>query len=197
MIKPERKKNVNHLRVLKGLVAGGLCNECFFHDWKQCCRTKARGCIYPAFAQFQVIPFDKLQVDQHFTLLSTFTAVKIEKMQRISKGNDGSFNTIHSFNNDYNFLNNNNNCFNRNTYNTATVNYTTVDDRLEILRWLSPLEPQVRHRDIASRRVDSIGTWLLETEEFKRWRNGSREDRSYHPTLFCDGNPGVGKSYVV
>jgi len=55
----------------------------------------------------------------------------------------------------------------------------------------------VRHRDIGARRVDSIGAWLPGTEEFRCWRNGSREDGSYHPTLFCDGNPGVGKSYLM
>jgi len=83
------------------------------------------------------------------------------------------------------------------SFNVAnTFNYTT-DDRSEILAWLSPLEPRVRHRDIGARRVDSIGAWLLETEEFRSWRSGSREDVSYHPTLFCDGNPGVGKSYVT
>ena len=88
---------------------------------------------------------------------------------------------------------NNNNSFNI----TNTFNSTTPDDRSEILAWLSPLEPRVRHRDIGARRVDSIGAWVLETEEFRRWHNGSREDGSYHPTLFCDGNPGVGKSHIV
>jgi len=112
---------------------------------------------------------------------------------------DNSFNTIGSFNNNENFLNNNDNCFNTNTYtyNTTNFNYaSTDDDRSEILAWLSPLEPQARHRDIASRRVGSIGAWLVETEEFKRWYKGSREDGSNHRTLFCDGNPGVGKSYI-
>ena len=55
----------------------------------------------------------------------------------------------------------------------------------------------MRHRDIVARRVGSIGTWILETEEFKRWYKGGKEDRSYRPTLFCDGNPGVGKSYIT
>jgi len=94
-------------------------------------------------------------------------------------------------------FNNNDNSFNTtNSFNTNTFNYTSGDGS-EILAWLSPLEPRVRHRDIASRRVDSIGEWLLETEEFRRWHNGSRKDGSYHPTLFCYGNPGVGKSYIV
>jgi len=88
---------------------------------------------------------------------------------------------------------NNDNC----TIIANSFNTTAPDDRSEILAWLSPLEPRVRHRDIGARRVDSIGAWLLETEEFKFWHNGNRGDGSYHPTLFCDGNPGVGKSYIV
>jgi len=87
-------------------------------------------------------------------------------------------------------------CNNNNSFN-ITVNPTTPDYRSEILAWLSPLEPRVRHRDIGARRVDSIGAWVLETEQFRRWRNGSMEDGSCHPTLFCDGNPGVGKSHIV
>ena len=55
----------------------------------------------------------------------------------------------------------------------------------------------MRHRDIGARRVDSIAAWLLESEEFKRWHNGSGEEGASHPTLFCDGNPGVGKSYLM
>jgi len=78
-----------------------------------------------------------------------------------------------------------------------TFNYSAPDERSEILAWLSPLEPRVRHRDIGARRVESIGASLLETEEFRRWHNGTREGVSYHPILFCDGNPGVGKSYIV
>jgi len=93
---------------------------------------------------------------------------------------DNSFNTTNSFNST-----------------TTTVNYIASDDRSEILAWLSPLEPRVRHRDIGARRIDSIGAWLLETKEFRRWQNGSGEDGSYHTTLFCDGNPGVGKSYMT
>jgi len=41
------------------------------------------------------------------------------------------------------------NIFNINSANRTTVNNTTVDDRSEILAWLSPLEPRVPHRDIA------------------------------------------------
>jgi len=92
---------------------------------------------------------------------------------------DDSLKTTNSFNNNENFSNNNDNCFNTNT---TTFNYTS-DDRSEILGRLSPFEPRVRHRGIASRWVDGIGEWVLETEEFKRWHNGSRKDVSYHPTV--------------
>jgi len=84
-----------------------------------------------------------------------------------------------------------------NAFNITNSFNTTPDDRSEILEWLSPLEPRVRHRDIGSQRVDSIGAWLLESTEFRRWNTGSVDDGAYHPTLFCDGNPGVGKSYIV
>ena len=90
---------------------------------------------------------------------------------------------------------NNHNSFN--TFNTTTFTYPTFDERFEILAWLSPLEPRVRHRDIGSHRVDSIGAWLLKTKEFVRWHKGSREDAAYPPTLFCNGNPGAGKSYIT
>jgi len=114
-----------------------------------------------------------------------------------SRGNIGnSFKTVGSFNKNENFLNNYENCFNRDASHTTTVNYT-IGDRTEILAWLSPLEPRVRHRDIVARRIESIGAWLLETEEFKRWYRGSSEDGSSCQTLFYDGNPGVGKSYVM
>ena len=135
-----------------------------------------QGFIYPAFPRFQVIAFIKLQFNQHLPL--NLQSCENCEMLRAFNNNDNSFNTTHSFNT------------------TATLNHITSDDRAEILAWLSPLEPRVRHRDIVARRIDSIGAWLLETEEFKRWQNGSREDGSYHPTLFCYGNPGVGKTYL-
>ena len=80
---------------------------------------------------------------------------------------------------------------------TNSFNYTAPDDRSEILAWLSPLEPRARHRDIGAQRLDSIGAWLLETKEFRRWHNRTGDDGSIHATLFCDGNPGAGKSYIM
>ena len=86
---------------------------------------------------------------------------------------------------------------NVNSLNTNyTVNFAASDDRSNILAWLSPLDPRSRHQDIQDRRVESVGEWLLQTEEFRNWQTGSGEDGSDNAVLFCSGNPGVGKTYI-
>ena len=89
-----------------------------------------------------------------------------------------------------NSFNNNNNSFNN------IVNYIAEEDAegRQILQWLSPLEPQQRHRGVQADRLDSVGSWILETSEFRKWRDA--EDGCAEPVLFCYGNPGVGKTYV-
>jgi len=91
-------------------------------------------------------------------------------------------------------LNNNTNCFN---ITDSFNNYSTSDDESKVLAWLSPLEPWVRHQDIGAERIEGIGAWLLETKEFRRWHNPTKDDEPDHTTLFCGGNPGVGKSYIM
>lgn len=83
----------------------------------------------------------------------------------------------------------NNNCFN--------IINNIPDDESKIHTWLSPLEPQARHQDIRSQRMDGVGAWLLGTGEFRRWYDGGGGNESDHATLFCDGDPGVGKSYIT
>ncbi|CCX34329.1 Protein of unknown function [Pyronema omphalodes CBS 100304] len=34
----------------------------------------------------------------------------------------------------------------------------------EILRWVSPLEPQLRHQDVKSKRLGTTGNWFLYLE---------------------------------
>ena len=81
---------------------------------------------------------------------------------------------------------------NINSFNVSNnIIFTATDDESKIMAWLSPLEPQVRHQDICNQRVDDIGDWLLETKEFISWYKESN-----HSTLFCYGDPGVGKSYI-
>ena len=78
------------------------------------------------------------------------------------------------------------------SYNNTTITY--ADERAKFLNWLSPLQPRVRHNDVRGRREDGIGEWFLQTDEFLTWRDGKREfDKA---TLFCSGNPGVGKTFL-
>jgi len=86
------------------------------------------------------------------------------------------------------------NSFNvKNSYNT-TYNTTYVDESPQILEWLSPLEPRLRHNDIRTRRLDGLGDWFLETEDFIKWRDGG--NRFSTTTLFGSGAPGAGKTYL-
>jgi len=73
---------------------------------------------------------------------------------------------------------------------------TVTDDRSEILTWLSPLEPHLRHHDLRISRVKDVGDWLLRTEEFQSWMEGDVRGESQKATVFCSGNLGVGKTYI-
>ena len=86
---------------------------------------------------------------------------------------------------------------NTNSFNTAVTNNLIIsDERSQILAWLSPLEPRLRHQDIRDGRVENVGEWLLQTEEFRSWRAGSGGGESNGVVLFCYGDPGVGKTYI-
>ena len=87
-----------------------------------------------------------------------------------------------------------NSTFSNNT--NSFNNYIVADDRSQLLAWLSPLEPKLRHRDIQERRVDNVGEWLLQTKEFRTWHDGSGEGESDKAVLFCYGGPGVGKTFM-
>jgi len=85
---------------------------------------------------------------------------------------------------------------NINSLNTIVNNFTAADDRSDILAWLSPLEPRLRHKDIQESRVESVGEWLLETEKFKSWHASCGGSESNNAVLFCYGDPGVGKTFI-
>ena len=75
-------------------------------------------------------------------------------------------------------------------------NFTIGDDRSNILAWLSPLDPKLRHQNIQDRRVENVGEWVLQTEEFRSWRAGRGGGEPDNPVLFCYGDPGVGKTFI-
>ena len=99
----------------------------------------------------------------------------------------------------------NNNSFNTNNYFGGTIsvknvhnvnNFGSTDERAEILAWLSPLEPRIRHDDIRARRVEHVGDWLLRTAGYRNWFDGIPSGESDNSVLFCYGDPGVGKTYI-
>ena len=91
----------------------------------------------------------------------------------LGDGNTSCGNTIGSFNN---------------------TNIYKSDEDVQVMRWLSPLEPNNRHQSVRNERFDGVGDWLLETSEFREWRGG--EGGADKAVLFCSGNPGVGKTYL-
>ena len=100
------------------------------------------------------------------------------------------------FNNNSNSFNTNNSFNTSNSFNATYINPTVPGERQNILSWLSPLDPKLRHQDIRDRRVGNIGEWVIQTEEFRSWYAGSGGGVSDNSFLFCYGDPGVGKTYV-
>ncbi|RPB03951.1 hypothetical protein L873DRAFT_39252 [Choiromyces venosus 120613-1] len=82
---------------------------------------------------------------------------------------------------------------NVNSFNTVNIAGVT-DESPQILTWISPLEPRQRHHDVSTVRVKGAGEWVLETPEFKRWRDGERG--SVDKTLLGCGIPGAGKTFI-
>ena len=76
----------------------------------------------------------------------------------------------------------------------GVTNFYSSDEEAQIMRWLSPLEPNNRHQGVRTDRLDGVGDWFLETGEFREWRDG--EGGADKAVLFCSGNPGVGKTYL-
>jgi len=121
----------------------------------------------------------------------------METSQSRAGGNSGSFNN--------NSCNNNTNSFNITMSSNNTTSFNNVrnlnilpsaDERAEILTWLSPLEPRIRHEDIGGHRVEHVGDWLFLTEEYQNWFNGIRGGESDNSALLCYGAPGVGKTFI-
>jgi len=79
---------------------------------------------------------------------------------------------------------------------TSSFNTTfyRCDEDAQIMRWLSPLEPNNRHHGVRNDRLAGVGDWVLETGEFQEWRGG--EGGVDKAVLFCSGGPGVGKTYM-
>ena len=73
---------------------------------------------------------------------------------------------------------------------------TITDCGSQLLTWLSLLNPGLRHWEIQERRVNEVGGWLVETQEFRRWYASNGRGEGEKEVLFCYGNPGVGKTFI-
>ncbi|PBK88689.1 hypothetical protein ARMGADRAFT_353280 [Armillaria gallica] len=76
----------------------------------------------------------------------------------------------------------------------GTVDVVLIDDKPEkVAGWLTPSDPTAVQQEKLRERVGNTGEWLLESPEYKCWKDGSTESR----TLWCPGGPGVGKSVLA
>ena len=80
-----------------------------------------------------------------------------------------------------------------NSYN-HTTNVGASEELLRIQAWLSPLEPYARHEDVRNRRLDGVGEWVLQKDEFESWRRSP--DSTANRTLLFYGDQGAGKTYI-
>lgn len=74
---------------------------------------------------------------------------------------------------------------NANSLNTTVIGYKIADERFNILPWLSPLEPKLRHQGIKDIRMENIGEQLLQKEESRSWCAGSGGWEYNSAVLFC------------
>jgi hypothetical protein len=69
----------------------------------------------------------------------------------------------------------------------------SLDQEMEsLLQWISPLEPQIRHEDVRSKRLPNTGNWFLDSDIFRHWR----EDCKGVNIFGCYGIPGAGKTFI-
>jgi hypothetical protein len=62
------------------------------------------------------------------------------------------------------------------------------------MQWMSPIEPQVRHKEMAQRRLKNTGDWFTEMVDFQNWKGTS--DFPGSQIFGCYGKPGAGKSII-
>jgi hypothetical protein len=74
---------------------------------------------------------------------------------------------------------------------TKPVRHNDDQNRRALLDWISPIDHGAQQSDFISRRQEGTGQWLLNSDEFKTWLDGTEK------TLFCPGIPGAGKTMLT
>ena len=120
------------------------------------------------------------------------------KRRKLTHSSDPHYCGISNTHSDHNLTNNIHSDSNTNVGNVSnsynTINVGVDQESLRIKSWLSPLEPEIRHRDVSNCRLDDIGDWVLERNEFESWCGS--QDGLGDPTLLCYGGQGVGKTFI-
>jgi len=147
---------------------------------------KAPGSWRPHFPSAYSISIGRKQVTNSRYPYNIITRDKMSH-SNIHHDDASSSSNAHYSHNTHSFNVSNNDC---------VWNIGVTDEKSEILAWLSPLEPRIRHQHLRTLRADNVGEWLLQTEEFQRWCDGAQQGGSEHAILFCCGGPAVGKTYL-
>lgn len=71
------------------------------------------------------------------------------------------------------------------------IHHQQTQEHNDILDWLTPVNYGPQQSDFLGRRQPGTGEWLLDTPEFRTWRDTSGQ------TLFCPGIPGAGKTTLT
>jgi hypothetical protein len=75
--------------------------------------------------------------------------------------------------------------------NTRQLDGLALQQRQDILSWLSPLQDEATFNTELSRVAAGSGQWFLESKEFIEWHTGDAT------RLWCSGIPGAGKTIIA
>jgi ankyrin repeat domain-containing protein 50 len=74
---------------------------------------------------------------------------------------------------------------------SESIQKMTITDRHKrILKWLKSSDPSVNHNAARKKHEPTTGDWLLESEIFTKWREGTKA------SLWLNGKPGAGKTIL-
>ncbi|CAI7565300.1 unnamed protein product [Penicillium viridicatum] len=76
------------------------------------------------------------------------------------------------------------------------VQHLNEKDRLDLMKWISPINNEAKQADKLKLRLNGTGRWFLEANEFVTWFNQD-QDQKILRTLFCPGAPGTGKTLMI
>ncbi|KAJ5978365.1 hypothetical protein N7501_001707 [Penicillium viridicatum] len=76
------------------------------------------------------------------------------------------------------------------------VQHLNEKDRLNLMKWISPINNEAKQADKLKLRLNGTGRWFLEANEFVTWFNQDQDQKIWR-TLFCPGAPGTGKTLRI